>query len=112
MLIQIDCQDASDEANCTNTGCHPDQFKCNNGECISKIWTCDSEKVSVMLVIIYFITLEIITLFTWLIMNSRGNQLYNMMYAIKYHFTIFRIAVMVLMKGSIKNLKHFIQCIV
>lgn len=38
-----DCWDRSDEMNCPNVTCNPDQFACTSGECISLSWRCDSE---------------------------------------------------------------------
>ena len=35
-----DCQDHSDEVNCTHT-CTPHEFKCRSNDCISKGWLCD-----------------------------------------------------------------------
>ena len=31
---------SSDEANCDYT-CRPDQFKCNNSDCVPSMWRCD-----------------------------------------------------------------------
>ena len=41
----FDCSDQSDEKNCRDVGvgCEPNELKCNNNKCVSKIWRCDSE---------------------------------------------------------------------
>ncbi len=44
--VSQDCADAGDEKNCSKQVCHPDQFMCKNGECISHSFVCDAEDVS------------------------------------------------------------------
>ena len=39
-----DCTDGSDEKNCTVASCKADQFRCDNGQCISQKWKCDLEE--------------------------------------------------------------------
>ncbi|KAL3843281.1 hypothetical protein ACJMK2_021223 [Sinanodonta woodiana] len=41
--MEPDCDDKSDETNCSYNGCLHDQFQCNNGYCISKKWQCDGD---------------------------------------------------------------------
>ncbi|KAK9497166.1 hypothetical protein O3M35_004534 [Rhynocoris fuscipes] len=41
---QFDCQDRSDEINCTRNYCNADrEFKCKSGQCIPIDWECDSQ---------------------------------------------------------------------
>lgn len=35
-----DCVDGSDEQSCSFTQCKEEEFKCKNGRCINKIWSC------------------------------------------------------------------------
>lgn len=35
-----DCADGTDEEACSFTECKAEEFKCKNGRCINKIWTC------------------------------------------------------------------------
>lgn len=36
-----DCQDGSDESSCSkHSGCEPNEFRCNNKQCVLKTWRC------------------------------------------------------------------------
>lgn len=40
----VDCEDESDEANCTHVACPVGQVRCLKGRCIRKMWLCDGDK--------------------------------------------------------------------
>lgn len=40
IYLNLDCQDGSDEANCSFTECKQEEFRCRNGRCINNIWKC------------------------------------------------------------------------
>nr|XP_014343518.1 PREDICTED: low-density lipoprotein receptor-related protein 4 [Latimeria chalumnae] len=39
----FDCDDQSDERNCTSSMCTADQFRCKSGRCVRLSWRCDGE---------------------------------------------------------------------
>lgn len=38
-----DCTDRSDEFNCAQTRCEPNEFQCDNQKCVLKVWRCDGD---------------------------------------------------------------------
>ncbi|KAA8596152.1 hypothetical protein FQN60_011443 [Etheostoma spectabile] len=40
---EFDCDDQSDEKNCTTSMCTADQFRCGTGRCVRLSWRCDGE---------------------------------------------------------------------
>ena len=40
----MDCDDGSDEMNCTESVCPDDEFKCGDHICIPKMWQCDGKR--------------------------------------------------------------------
>lgn len=43
--LQKDCNDGSDEKNCVNVTCRPDEFTCaDRSRCLSSIWRCDGSE--------------------------------------------------------------------
>jgi len=43
--LKHDCNDGSDEAQCVNVTCQPNQFVCaDNSRCIPAVWRCDGSE--------------------------------------------------------------------
>ena len=43
--LQRDCNDGSDEAQCVNVTCRPNEFVCaDNSRCIPAVWRCDGSE--------------------------------------------------------------------
>ncbi|KAL0187697.1 hypothetical protein M9458_014796, partial [Cirrhinus mrigala] len=40
---EYDCDDQSDEKNCSTSMCMADQFRCTSGRCVRLSWRCDGE---------------------------------------------------------------------